>query len=350
MRLPGGTRRWAGASVLALVASVLLSACGTGNSPSFLQPVGTAADKEAGIFWFILIIATIVFVAVTGVLLYSVIRFRSRAGAAEPRQVHGNTTIEIVWTVVPSVLLFVILGVTISTMFAVASPASSPAFTVRVIGHQWWWEFQYPDAHVVTADELHIPVNTVVRVQLDSDNVIHSFWVPQLSGKMDVIPGHTNFTWLDAKSPGVYRGECTEFCGVQHAHMDFIVVAQSMSDYQAWLAGQQTTALTPADGSQQAAGLQVFLHAGCVSCHTINGVPNANIGKIGPNLTHFGSRQLIAGGVLDNNAANLKEWILHAQTVKNGSDMPSFDGSPGAGGNLSPDQIDALVAYLESLQ
>lgn len=356
MRFPAKMRRLAGGVLLALIASVILSACDN-NTANVLMPAGPAASNEAGLFWFILIVATLIFVAVTSVLLYSVIRFRARPDSPEPRQIHGNTKVEIAWTVTPSVILFIILVVTISTMFAVASPPSTPTVTVNAIGHQWWWEFQYPDQHIVTADEMHVPVGAVVHINLISDNVIHSLWVPELAGKTDVIPGHNNTMWFQATKTGQYRGECTEFCGAQHAHMDFVVVVDTQSAYDTWIAQQQTPGNVPIADSQEAAGQKVFMTSGCLSCHVVN-CPDTvtrcptNVGTIhiGPNLTHFSSRLLIAGGVLTNNPANLKQWILHAQDVKFGADMPSFDGTSSGYNALSAQQIDDLVAYLESLQ
>jgi cytochrome c oxidase subunit 2 len=353
MRSRSGIRRWIGVALLGFIAAVLLSACN--NAPSIMEPAGPIAESEKNMAWLVFIIAAIVFVGVTSVLLYSVFRFRARPNSPAPRQVHGNTTIELVWTITPTVILFILLAITISTMFALGQPNDPNTITVRAIGHQWWWEFQYPDPSnpsqmlAVTADEMHMPVNTVVHIDLISDNVIHSLWVPQLGGKTDVIPGHNNTMWLKATQTGNFRGECTEFCGAQHAHMDFVVIAQSSSDYQAWLSAQAASAATPATGSAEANGLNVFKSNGCGGCHTINGVQFA-IGKIGPNLTHFGSRMLIAGGVLDNNTTNLSDWILHAQTVKPASDMPSFDGSPGSKGNISQSDLNDLVAYLQSLK
>jgi len=183
------SRRWAAFGVLSLTAAVVLSACA--NSPSILEPAGPVALKESGLFWLILGIATTIFVVVTSVLLYSVFRFRARPGSPDARQIHGNTTIEIIWTIVPSVVLFVVLFFTVTTMFALAQPSSSKVINVTAIGHQWWWEFKYPDSKVVSADEMHIPVGYVVRVTLYSDNVIHSFWVPQLAGKWTLYRGMT---------------------------------------------------------------------------------------------------------------------------------------------------------------
>jgi cytochrome c oxidase subunit II len=345
-------KRWVSVTLLALFASAILSACG--NSPAFTDPRGPVAKKESDLWWVIFIIAVIIFIGVTSVLLYSVIRFRARPDSPAPRQNPGHTPIEIVWTLIPTVILFIILGVTITTMFSLGDITGNRTLNVTAVAHQWWFEFQYPNEKFVTADEMHIPVGAIVEVSMVSDNVIHSFWVPQLAGKIDIIPGHDNKLKFKADVPGVFRGECAEYCGIQHAHMDFEVVAQSPADYDAWVSGQQAGPAQPAAGSPEEAGMAVFQHAGCTGCHVIGqGPPGAKL--IGPNLTHFGSRQLIAGGVLENTNDNLARWILHAQDIKPGSDMPSFDGSYSAqnlGGYqaLSQEQITQLVAYLESLK
>lgn len=339
-------KRWIGVALLALVASAILSACN--GAPEFIDPKGPVASTESDIWWIIFVICVVIFVGVTSVLLYSVFRFRARPNSPEPRQIHGNTKIEIAWTIAPTLVLLVILGMTIGTMFGpLARPTTGASISVKAIGHQWWFEFSYSNG-VVTADELHVPVGTIVDVSLVSDNVIHGFWVPQLAGKMDIIPGHDNQMWFKADVVGTYRGECTEYCGAQHAHMDFVVVAQSQSDYDAWLASQQADPATPADGSPEANGAALFKSEGCSGCHAI-GTPPKDAILIGPNLTHFGSRLLIAGGVLDNNSTNLAKWVRNAQEIKPDSDMPSFDGSAGSR-NLSPDQVNDLVAYLESLK
>lgn len=346
---PMTRKRWRLASLLPLLIALALAGCGqtdinlVNHTPNILDPKGPIALKESNLFWFILVVSTVVFVIVITALLYSIIRFRARPGAPEPAQLHGNTKLEIGWTIVPSVILLGVLVMTITTMFGLQQPASANTITVNAIGHQWWWEFQYPDDHVVTADEMWIPTGTVVHVNLISNNVIHSFWVPQLSGKTDVIPGHDNAMWLQADSAGWYRGECAEFCGTQHAHMDFLVRAVSASDYQAWIQQQQAPAAQPTSTLAQA-GAQYFAASPCIGCHMINGVTKGSgAGLIGPNLTHFGSRQWIAGGVVDNTPQNLAAWIHDAQAVKPGSDMPAFP-------NLTQSQVDELVAYLESLK
>lgn len=342
-------KRWTVFAVLAVVGSTILSACN--GSPAFIDPKGPVAYTESNIWWGIFAVCVVIFVGVTSVLLYSVIRFRARPDSPEPRQIHGNTRIEIIWTIAPTVVLMIILAVTIGTMFGpLQQPTGVPTLNVKAIGHQWWFEFSYPsENNVVTADELHVPVGEVISVSLVSDNVIHGFWVPQLAGKMDIIPGHNNVLWFKADVAGTYRGACTEFCGAQHAHMDFVVVAQSPADYAAWIAAQQNPPVTPAAGSPEANGATLFKSSGCSGCHAI-GTPPANAFLIGPNLTHFGSRLLIAGGVLDNNSTNLAKWVSDAQAIKPDSDMPAFNGSAGSQGNLSASQISDLVAYLESLK
>jgi cytochrome c oxidase subunit 2 len=375
-RKPKQGKKWLAAITGLLMASILLSACG-GNA-SILDTYGPIANQERDLFYVILGIATFIFVGVEAALIYSIIRFRERPGMANPRQIHGNLTIEIVWTVIPALILFIVLGFTIKYLFAVsAAPTSGRTVNVEVVGHQWWWEFYYPDYNITTADSLYAPVNTNIHVTLFSNNVIHSFWVPQLTGKTDVIPGHNNEKYFLANKPGTYIGECTEYCGVQHGHMDFnVVILPSMDQFNTWVTIQQQKAVTPPAGSLAAQGAQVFQNL-CTSCHGIVGVdvkgyydPAVDCAsatsqptdveecKVGPNLTHFGSRTLIAGGVLTNNAqdcnpetqsfndllktCHLAQWLNDPQGVKPGNDMQI--------GQLTPTQIQQLVAYLESLQ
>ena len=362
MRMPllRGTKRWVVIVAAMLLSSLLLSACGE-NSPSVLNTFGPVAAKEASLFWFTLIVATIVFVAVEGMLLYSIIRYRERPNSPNPKQTHGNNTIEIAWTVAPSIFLFVVLGATIYTMFGLSDLGGGNKVEVRVVAHQWWWEFDYPNYNIVTADSLHIPAGAVIQADLASNNVIHSFWIPALAGKLDVIPGnnHPLLFKADMNATGKkFRGLCAEFCGAQHAHMDFDVYVDDQNTFNRWVSVQQQAA-TPLSTSAAckppipqsdlvACGAKFFAQGACVGCHGIVGVnlngyndPKA-LGLVGPNLTHFGSRDLIAGGVLENNPQNLALWLHNPQDVKPGNDMPDL--------GLSQDQINALVAYLESLK
>jgi cytochrome c oxidase subunit 2 len=359
-----GAKRWGIALSALLLASLLLSACGGDSPPSILNTAGPVAAKEEGLFWFILVVATIVFVGVEGLLIWSIVRYRERPNSPMPKQTHGNNTIELIWTVVPSIFLFAVLIGTIYTMFSLNQPAGR-ALNIQVVGHQWWWEFDYENANITTADELVVPTGTIVHLDLKSDNVIHSFWVPQLTGKTDVVPGHNNTKWFQADTPGTYRGECTEFCGLQHANMEFSVRALTPNAYATWLTAQQQAAQNASNPNAQA-GQKLFQTAGCVGCHGIVGVnlksfndPTANA-LIGPNLTHFGSRRLIAGGVLswdpnscqvtgsgnnvhivNQSSCNLYKWLHDPQAVKAGNDMNIRQ--------LSDTEIAQLVAYLESL-
>lgn len=371
MRMPlfRGAKRWMIVLTGMLLASILLSACGE-NSPSILDTAGPVAEREGFVFWVILIIATIIFVLVESMLIFSIIRFRERPGMANPPQIHGSLRIEILWTVIPAFILFIVLGFTIQGLFAVAPSArpAGPTVEVEAIGHQWWWEFYYPQYKITTADNMNVPVGQVVHVTLYSNNVIHSFWVPNLTGKTDLIPGHNNEKWFKADRAGKYLGICAEFCGAQHANMKFEVRATAQDEFQTWVTTQQQAVAAPSGGGLATEGAQLFQNQ-CSTCHGIVGVnqagyidtrakcddPNVNDTnncKVGPNLTHFASRDQIAGGVLSHDATkcqdpenlqdcNLAKWLADPQGIKPGNDMQV---------NLTKDQIKALVAYLETLK
>lgn len=316
-----------------------LPLAGCSSTQSILEPASTNAREITGLFYTIFYVALAIFIVVEGLLVYFVVRYQRRAGTELPEQIHGNTPVEIAWTLAPALVLAVVFVLTIRTMTAVnitAQPASN--LNVRVIGHQWWWEYQYPDLNIVTANDLHIPVGEVVHITLESDNVIHSFWVPQLTGKTDVVPGHQNTTWLRAETAGEYHGQCAEFCGAQHAHMLFEVIAQPRADFDAWAKQQQTPPAAPS--ADAARGADVFAKGACIGCHTIQGTKGQ--GKVGPNLTHFGSRLTIGAGVLNNTPENLALWLKNPQAVKPENDMPNL--------GLSDVDIQSLVAYLESLK
>lgn len=321
------------------LALFFLSGCS--SEQSILAPAAPASRQILDLFTFIFIIMAAIFILVEGLLVYFVIRYqRRKADEATPQQIHGNTPLEVTWTLVPALILIVVFALTIRTMSEVGPsfPPAIDAVNVRVVGHQWWWEYRYPDLNIVTADEMHVPIGETINVTLDSDNVIHSFWVPRLAGKMDVVPGQQNQTWLLTGQPGDYYGQCAEFCGEQHANMRFRVVAQTKDEFDAWVK-DQTTPPAPSEGLA-AQGKQVFEAGACVGCHSIQGTKG--VGITGPNLTHFGSRTGIAAETLTNTPENLATWLHNPQAVKPGALMPNL--------NLSDSDVAALVAYLESLK
>jgi cytochrome c oxidase subunit II len=341
-------------ALLLAVFALVLAGCATGNPQSTINPEG----PNARVIYDLLVLpifvpAVLVFFAVEGVLLYAVFKYRGKPGDPLPVQYHGNTRLEITWTIVPAIILVVILFFTFRTQAVLATPPEDPnAVNVRVIGHQWWWEYEYPDLGVTTANELHIPVGRTIIVTLESADVIHSFWVPLLAGKQDAIPGRINRLWMKADESGIYQVQCAEFCGTQHALMRGLVVAQSQGEFDAWVRSQRAIpgfAATPTPSGAAAAqqslvsqGAQLFASGACVTCHTVRGTP-ANA-KIGPDLTHFGSRRSIAANTLpiDPEGNNLKRWLRNPQAVKPGNLMPNL--------NLSDADVEALAAYLQSLR
>jgi len=332
-----------GSVLVFALALVFLAACAPGPQ-DILNPFSFAAAETANLFYLIFWIAVVIFILVEGLLVYFVLRYQRRAQDERPEQYHGNTRLEVTWTIIPALILVVVFAITARTMGTVG-PTNPPAegMPVRVVGNQWWWEIQYPDAKVVTASELHMPTGQVMNVTLNSNNVIHSFWVPAIMGKTDTMPGHENKTWLLSDMIGAYDGQCAEFCGAQHANMLFRVIVESPADFQAWLTAQQAPPVEPAPGSPEARGKAIFLDPAkkCVGCHTINGT--TALGVTGPNLTHFASRSCFAGCMYENTHANLVRWLQDTQALKPGNLMRNY-------GPLTPDDITALTAYLESLR
>ncbi len=302
-----------------------------------LAPAGEVARDILSLFRLIFWMAAVVFVVVQGLLIYAIIRFRRRPGdTAMPAQVHGNTPLEVAWTIAPAIVLAVIAVPTIQTIGKLAEPPDDkPIVQVNVTGHQWWWEFQFPELGVLTANELHIPVGSRVDATLRSADVIHSFWVPRLSGKSDVFPGtRTTSRWFDADAPGEYQGQCAELCGASHALMKFRVIAQTQADFDAWVRSQKASA-----AATTGAGPTLFTNRGCGACHTIEGLAQ---GKVGPNLTHLASRGTLAAGMLTRTDANIAKWLANPPAIKPGSKMPNL--------GLAENEIQTLVAYLQSLK
>ncbi len=324
-------------------AAPALAQGGSPPQPDVLRPAGPNGETIATLFGIVLFFAIVVFVIVEGLIVYSAIHFRHRAkDASEPVQVHGNTRAEIAWTILPALIVVTLFVVALQGLQVVDTPPAQAAdkqLTVKVIGHQFWWEYQYPDYNITTATDLVIPTGTVVNLELSSVDVIHSFWVPQLNGKTDAFPNHVNHSWIQADAPGTYAGQCAELCGPSHANMRVVVIAKTLAEFNQWVAAQQAAVAQPTDPLAQQ-GQQVFLAGACIGCHTINGT--AANGKVGPNLTHFGSRTSIAGGLLTNTEGNLKRWLANPPALKPGSVMPNL--------NLGNQEIDALTAYLQSLK
>ena len=329
---------WWFASVAALLQAPHLA------QQSMIDPAGPKARNVYEFWIFLFSVAGAVFAVVLVALLFALFRRRRTAEPESPR-VHRDVTR---WVVAAAGVTFGIIIVFLVVDFrlgrATATPDGAKPLTIQVIGHQWWWEVQYPDSvdvsnWIVTANEIHIPVGRPVILRMTSHDVIHSFWVPNLAGKKDLIPGKMTETLIEADSAGIYRGQCAEFCGLEHAKMAMEVVAQSPAEFARWEARTRAPARIPADSLQEA-GRLVFVAGSCSNCHAIGGTPAS--GRIGPDLTHLASRRTIAAGSLPNTRGNLAGWILDPQQIKPGTVMPS--------NSLDPDQLQSLLAYLEGLK
>jgi cytochrome c oxidase subunit II len=323
--------------------------------------------------------ALLVFVLVEGVLIYAIFRFRGRPGDPEPHQTHGNTVVEIIWTVIPALILAAIAVPTVQAIFQTNATPGKDALTIEVVGHQWWWEFRYPDYNLTTANELHVPVGRTVSLRMGSADVIHSFWVPQFAAKRDVFANRETRLWFKAEVAGDYPAQCGEFCGIQHARMGYRIKAQQPQEFRAWVAHMQTLGPKPpagapsapakpaaaaspaagvktatvggtvqqpgaqgkAQGSSYATGEQLFMTKGCVGCHSLQAV-NAPKGMVGPNLANVGARSYIAAGTLKNTDENLARWIRNPQGIKKGVLMPNL--------GVSETEAQALVAFLRAHQ
>ena len=325
-------------AALSLVLLVLLSACSKDDDFNYLHPVGKVA-KDADKLWDLTFaIATVVFVLVEGALLFIVLRFRHKADNKMPKQTHGNTKLEIIWTIIPVVLLIGVAFPTVRGIAGMYSPAPDEAVDIKVIAHQWWWEFEYENG-TKTANEVHIPINETIDLELHSIDVIHSFWVPKLAGKQDLVPGRINHLKLSAPTPGEFLGQCAEYCGLSHANMRFKVIAHTREDYEDWLANESGDAVQATAGLA-AEGQALFLEGQCAGCHTVRGTQAA--GQVGPDLTHFASREKFAGWIFDRTDDELVLWLRDPPGRKPGSIMPDLD--------LPDEDIEALVAYLQSLE
>jgi len=346
---PAIISRVAGVAVLlagVLLAAGLCTAAPQDNSvPSIFDSRSTPADSIRHLSLFVLGVTGLIFLVVFGLLSYVVVKFRSRAAdpEREPAQVYGSTQIELAWTIIPILIVVVLFLATARVIHAIQdAPKPAEAVEVTAVGHQFWWEFRYPELGVVTANELHVPVSdpshpTPTFLKLLSADTDHSFWIPQLAGKTDLIPNHVNETWLDPHETGLFLGQCAQYCGTQHAKMLLRVYVDSPEDFKVWVRGQQQ----PANRDEnEAAGRRVFESTACLNCHAIAGTNGT--GRFGPDLTHLMSRRTIASGAAENNSQNLRLWIQNPDSIKPGSLMPAM--------KLSDTELDALVRYLETLQ
>jgi cytochrome c oxidase subunit 2 len=285
------------------------------------------------------VIFALIFVIVTGAITFSIFRFRTRAGEPDPRQIQGNRKVVIAWTIIPFLIVIFLFLITLSAMNR-ADPPPAPSPDLVITGHQFWWQVDYPGSGVITANEIHIPVGKPLSVQLESADVLHEFWVPKLTRKMSNVPGQPNHIWLQADKPGSYIGQCSEFCGTQHAWMRILVVADEPAQFEEW----QRAQLQPAQAASTdvtAKGLAVFQTSTCMNCHAIRGVAGADL-RVAPDLTHVGSRKQLASGMIDNTPANMRLWLKSPQHIKPGALMPDF--------TLTDEQLDQLAAYLSTLR
>ena len=363
--------------VLALAAVSILAACSPEHPQSTFGGGGPVARDQANLFNFIFWIAVGVFIIVEAAIIYAAIRYRRRDDKI-PKQIHGNTKLEITWTVIPSII---IVAIAIPTIIGIweqqrgAPTDMGEILEVEAIGHRWWFEFRYPNQEVVTANEMHIPIGRPVNVHLSSQDVIHSFWVPKLAGKVDMVPLNDNLLWFIADEPGIYDGQCAEFCGIAHAHMRFRVIAHTEEGFQQWLAGMRTPPNANEPGSPEQQG-EVLFATHCKSCHTndswrkdayaleilqqdsrwaawLDDIDNSRIVSA-PNMTHYGDRIFLGSGIKENSRENLIKWIKDPSDIKIGTSMQAhaaiYQEREDNNINLSQQEVENIADYLLSLK
>lgn len=318
---------------------------GPGQVTNIFKPLSTPAESVYQAALLTMAVCAVIFLIVGGLLAYTTIRFRRRAAddGLEPPQIYGSNQIELAWTVLPVLIVFVLILVTSRTIADVQNkPAAPDSLRVTVVGHQWWWEIRYPELGIVTANEIHVPVSDAASprqtfLRLESADVAHSFWVPQLAGKTDLIPNRVNMMWIEPKQVGTYLGNCAEYCGTQHARMLLRVIVHEPGDFARWAAAQHQNG---AENPLVKAGRDVFFSTSCVNCHTISGTSAR--GRFGPDLTHLMSRDTLASGAAPNTPEKLRAWVRDPQTIKEGSLMPNMQ--------LTDKELDQLVSYLLTLK
>ncbi|MCH2135671.1 MAG: cytochrome c oxidase subunit II [Phycisphaerales bacterium] len=335
-------------SLLAATASGAAPVCapGTAEMPSMFLPRSEPAEIILDITWLIIGICAVIFIVMEGLIVWAIIRYRkkrSESEGGEPPQVYGSNPVELAWTVIPLLIVFVLFLVSARGIFEIDKQEPPPgSLEVTVVGHRWWWEFDYGDLGFVTANELHIPLTKdgepqSVYLMLESADVIHSFWVPQLAGKMDVVPGRINHLWLQPSRAGKYIGQCAEYCGNQHANMLITVYVHTEEEFARWVENQQKEAV---EDAAVAEGRDLFMSTACINCHTIRGT--VADGTFAPDLTHLMSRSVLGAGAAANTPDRLREWVWDPQNIKPGCDMPSM--------KLSREETDRICDYLETLK
>lgn len=316
---------------------LVLGGCGWQTPMSTVTARSDFARDILGVYATITWVSVLIALLVFGVLAWVLVRFRERPGAPLPRQIRGHTLLEMSWTIAPALILLVIAIPTIQVIFRTQQAAPAQALVVTVRAWQWWWEFRYPQLDLVTANELHVPAGRAVALRLEGPDVIHSFWVPQLGGKRDVVPGRVNQITFVPETPGEYLGQCAEFCGASHANMRMRVIVLAPDAFERWVAGQQAPAVEPSGPAAE--GKAIYARSACVGCHTIRGV---SAGVIAPDLTHFGSRSTLAAGLFPNTPEHVAAWLLNPPALKPGSKMPAL--------GLTPADARAVAAYLVGLK
>jgi cytochrome c oxidase subunit II len=327
----------AGVSILLPVSAW---AAGVQPGTNTFTPSSKPANDIFDLAILILAICIGIFVVVGGMLLVAVVKYRKRKSddGSEPTQVFGSLQIELAWTVIPILIVVVMFLASARLIFAVKdAPKPKESVAITVVGHQFWWEVRYPKYGIVTANEIHVPVDEATYFKLLSADVVHSFWVPELAGKTDCIPNHVNTTWILPTRTGLFKGQCSQFCGAEHAKMLLRVYVQTPAQFKAWIKNQQKPAV---EDPAVAAGRKVFMDNACMDCHTIEGTPAT--GRFGPDLTHLASRDTLGSGSVPNTPANLREWIKDPDHFKPGVLMPAMQ--------LSNKQLDEVTAYLCSLR
>ncbi len=324
-----------------LVFVFFISACIENAPMDSLSPEGPYARTIDDLFWLTFWIAVVIFIIVQGVLIIAVIFFRDKEGMPEPKQIQGNHKLELLWTIIPVLILGAIAFPTVRTIFDLAKEPEG-ALNVEIVGHQWWFEINYPEYDITTANILVIPEGTPVRLEMWSEDVMHNFWVPKLNGKRYLVPGQKTYLNLFADNSGEYWAQCGEYCGLSHSKMRARVISLSSSDFEKWIENEQKNANRPLEGSLAAKGEEIYLNAGCTQCHVINGIWDIQGDRIAPNLTHVASRHVLGGASFNNNKEDLTAWLANPAAIKPGTFMPNLE--------LTEEEIDALIEYLGGLK